>query len=169
MLKLFYQNNLKYDIINKFCYFSISKIPKLKKLILIFNSENFNSFLVKSILLKFICKKNVNSFKNLNKSNILVKIKKGHPIQYYMVLKNNCLENFLETLFKNPRHFSILVNSLSSLAIHIKNFYLFKKLEKLFNIINNLRNIKINLIFYNQRKQEIQYIVKNFKNLNYSI
>ena len=58
VLNNFYQNHLKFDIINKFNYFLLLKIPQIKKIILTVDFKNFHFLSINILLLKFICKKN---------------------------------------------------------------------------------------------------------------
>ena len=80
IFKYYYNNVIKYDVINKFYYKKYKQIPKIIKIVLSFNCKNLN---IKQLLNSLIALELISAKKGFilvsKKSNILLKIKKGNP------------------------------------------------------------------------------------------
>lgn len=156
MFQKFFYNHLKMDIINKFNYPLFLKIPRLKKIILVFNTSNFNLLLLNLMLLKLTFNQ---------KTNLIIKTKKGKLTGCRIFLKSNSIEYFLKTLLKKIQIFSISTTNLLVLCLHVYNFSLTTKLKNFYNVFTELNKLNIFFIFNNKKKQEIKYVIKNLKNL----
>ena len=77
IFKYYYNNVIKYDVINKFYYKKYKQIPKIIKIVLSFNCKNLN---IKQLLNSLIALELISAKKGFilvsKKSNILLKIKK---------------------------------------------------------------------------------------------
>ena len=87
-LEKYYNKFIKYDLILKFNYKNIKKIPKIKSIILNFGCKTSDlkklslSFLILQLITKKQCKLNFSK-----KSNIFLKIRKGQPVGCQIILK----------------------------------------------------------------------------------
>ena len=81
MLERYYNCIIKFDLINKYSYVSLKKIPKVEKIIFNFGCKNHNFFEISSTLLflELISQKQ-SSVTKAKKSNVLLKIRKATGI-----------------------------------------------------------------------------------------
>lgn len=102
-LEKYYFRTLKYDLINKFRYKSIQRLPKLKKIILNIGCTKADTKQLSASLLALELITNQKSLlTKRKKSNILLRIRKGHPTGCKLTLrKHNLLSFFEKTLFKS--------------------------------------------------------------------
>jgi large subunit ribosomal protein L5 len=137
-LRQYYNNVIKYNLITKYNFNNIFKIPKIEKIIL--NIGFKNSAINKKkiipiiLLLKLIINQTVLLTKS-KKNKIVFKIKKGTITGCKITLRNQNLYEFLEKFiifilpnFKNP----IKINKNNILTFQIKNILNFFELEKEF-------------------------------------
>ena len=78
--KNYYNNVIKYDLINKFYYTNHKQIPQIINIILNFNCKNLN---VKNLVSSLVALELITMKKGIvltsKKSNIVLKIRKGNP------------------------------------------------------------------------------------------
>jgi len=141
----YFNNIVKYDLINKFQYKKINIIPKIKTVILKFKckTNDFKELITVFSFLEFITTRN-GMITIPKKPNIVLKIKKNVPIGCKVFLKkkliflfflNTICKKFLETKnskkFKHKKNFSFisfeLKNNLTFLELQT-NYFLFNKL-----------------------------------------
>ena len=165
---LFSNKALKNELINKFSYLNLAKLPKIKKIILTFK---LNVFSLKMLAVHFLILQNIVEAKKgtiikARKANILIKIKKGNPVGCKISLTNNkkiflFLNKFLNELFV-----------LGSLKYNLKNNYFSTRLDDIFlvskeNFFNNLTGVtkqKLSVTVYcSGKSSEIAY---TFRNMN---
>jgi len=152
MFKNFCQNHLRFDSINRFYFFDLRKIPKVKKIILLFNSEYFNILSVNLLLLRIICKQHVN-----------IKLKSGKPFFVRIVLKNKLMEKLFKILTNSYFPFTNKSNRFSVNLFFVKNYTLFYKFNQFFKIVGGFDKITILVVICNYNFKQINYINKNFK------
>jgi large subunit ribosomal protein L5 len=171
----YYNNIIKKDLINRFNYKSIKKIPKLEKIVLNFGCKSFElKKLASSILsLQLITtKKGVLTVSK--KPNLLLKIRKGNPVGCKLLLTKNLMYVFFTRLIteifpriKNKKlikkHFFI-----NSLTYNIENVLLFKELEKNYLLFNDIKNFQVTFVTNTKTKEELYFLLDSFKILGSS-
>lgn len=169
-LKYFYNTTLKYDLINKFNYKTTKNLPKIKKIILNYNCKNTK---LKNLASSFLALELISSKKGkltlTQKSNILLKLRKGNPVGCKVILKNKQMFNFLEQnlneiLFKEKK--SLKFNKKQTLkknffSYEIYNKFNFFQLEKQYYLFNELEKLHINIVF--NLNKELLFILKSLK------
>lgn len=169
-LEDFYTKNLKFDLINKFFYKNVKKLPKLKKIVLNFGCKttNIKTIATNLLALEFICGKN-GSLRTAKQPNLVLKIKKGNPTGCILTLNNNSKINFIakiltETLTKIKQLDGLKLKSEKScLSYTIKNSFNFTCLEDHYYLFNNLSNLNITIITDCSRKEETLFILKSLQ------
>ena len=96
LINYYYNNIVKYDLINKFYYKNIKQLPSILKIILNFNFKKQN---IKNLMSSLIALELISSqkpiFTKSKISNITLKIRKGQPVGCKITLrKQNSLINF---------------------------------------------------------------------------
>ena len=76
------------------------------------------------------------------------------------------MERFFNILIVEVLPFISKSFDFTIIFFNIKNLFLFKKLEKFFNVLNKLNKIQIAIIYNNNDFKETQYINQNFKMFN---
>jgi len=167
------QTVINYDFINIFSFKELTQIPKLKKIVLNFGYQksNFKSFLYSMLALEFISLKKG----KLTKSrylNICLKIKKGNPVGYKVILEKNAMNSFFIKLgtsifskIKYSQTPKIQWNAklLKAISFQIKNPLLFKELESQFPIFKNLKRLDVTLITTCRSQKELCFYSKSTK------
>lgn len=169
-LEDFYTKNLKYDLINKFFYTDVKKLPKLKKIVLNFGCKttNIKTIATNLLALELICGKK-GSLKTAKQPNLVLKIKKGNPTGCILTLSNNSKINFIakilfETLTKIKQFDGLKLKSKNNcLSYSIKNSFNFSCLEDHYYIFNNLSNLNITFITNSRKKKETLFILKSLQ------
>lgn len=151
MINCFYTNILKFDLINKFNYYSLFKIPKIIKFNLIFKSKNFKNLLISLVILKIISNKN---------SKFLLSFKKGIFMNSKVFFKYKLLNKVFKIIIVE---FLPFVSFSDFHFFYIDNLVLFEKLKKLITINKISAKMKIIIILNNKIKQEFSFITKNLK------
>lgn len=122
-LEHYYEKIIKQDLINKFNYKTINKLPKIKKIILNFGCQNFSIQKIAKTLLAMELITNKKSIITVaQNSNILLKIQKGYPAGCKIVLTKNNMYKFLAKLLIE---ISPKIKDFSNLKINIKKYIFF--------------------------------------------
>nr|YP_009495528.1 ribosomal protein L5 [Psammoneis japonica]AWQ64258.1 ribosomal protein L5 [Psammoneis japonica] len=169
----YYENIIKYDLINKFHYQNIKELPKLKKIVLNFGCKNSDLKNIASVLLALELiatqRGRITTSKNVN---ILLKIRKGNPVGCKLVLKKTLMYSFFSKLicqvflkFKNFSGFNIKYESLNSKAISCKleNSLIFSELEQNYYLFNQLPILNITLVTNTINPKEFLFLLNAFK------
>ncbi len=162
LLKYFYRDQLRLDIMNKFNYFLLLKIPQIKKIIILFKFADFKSFFLNVLVIKFIGVSNYYVTSKYRRFSLLLKLKNGKPVRFKVTLKNILMEKFFIVLVKEifpyvrPLNFNIFNFS-------VPNYFLFKKLSKFFRILDLLTALQIVIVFNSNSLNENLYIKRNLK------
>lgn len=166
----YYNNIIKYDLVNKFSYKNLKTIPELKKIVLTFNCKNFEIKQLSSALLalKFITNKN-GKLTVSKKPNILLKIRKGNPVGCKIILTKLNMYIFMEKLYKEilPK-FKHKINikqnqNLNAITFNISNPLIFKELEKNYFLFNSLKNLQITILFNSINNKELLFLLNSIK------
>lgn len=172
-LDYYYRNIVKYDLLNKFQYNTLKKIPKIKKIILNFGCKNSDLKQLSTALLALELVSSQKGMLTVSKnSNILLKIRKGSPVGCKVILQKNSMYNFFAKLLIEilPRlkNFSSLIlktKKLKNAAISYKiaNTLIFFELEHNYYLFNNLPNLNITIVTNSSTREELVFLLNSFK------
>ena len=94
-LNYFYNKNLKLDLINKFFYTDLKKLPKLKKIIVNFQCETTELKSIASSLLALeLITKQKGILTKAKQPNLFLKIRKGNPKGCKLFIKKTSMLKF---------------------------------------------------------------------------
>jgi large subunit ribosomal protein L5 len=169
----YYNNILKYDLINKFQYTKLKKIPKIHKIILNirFKKSTVKQLSATLLALELITNKK-GKFVTAKKPNLFLKIRKGFPIGCKITLTKKLMYNFLTKLITEifPKFkASLQINKKKTkydyiISYHLKNNLLFVELEQNYNFFYNiLTDLKITILSYKTSQNEFLYLINSFK------
>jgi large subunit ribosomal protein L5 len=136
-LEYYYNNIIKKDLINRFNYKSIKKIPKLKKIVVNFGCKSFDlkKLASSSLSLQLITTKG-GVLSVSKKPNLLLKIRKGNPVGCKLFLTKYLMYEFfaklIQDIFPRIKNKKQIKNFFfaGSFTYNIENALLFKELEK---------------------------------------
>lgn len=173
ILKNYYKDIIRNDLINKFSYNRLDEIPQVKKIILNFGCKNSD---IKNIALALLSLELITTKQGFltkaKRSNITLKIRKGDPVGCSIILRNFDMYTFLfkllSEIFPNLKSFRrINVSkklSRDSFSFTLKDFINFKELEKQFYLFTNLPPLNVTLIITNiKTEKELLYLLHSFK------
>nr|YP_010131935.1 ribosomal protein L5 [Odontella regia]QQD79314.1 ribosomal protein L5 [Odontella regia] len=169
----FIKNNCKYDIINKFYYNTLNKLPKVSKICLnikLQDSQMF-TFITSLIALELVTsqKSTISSFK---KPKLRLNIKDGILTSCMVTLRKHLMYSFLKKLI-----YEILPQSQEFNGINLKSSYTssrsvtlklnqmidISELEPHFLLFKNLPCLNITIVMNDSKMFELNYIFKVFK------
>ena len=138
-LKKYYENTIKYDLIQRFKYKSSKDVPKLKSIILNIGckTSDFKKLTLSFLSLQLLTKKKGKILIS-KKPNILLKIRKGDPVGCEIILKKR-------KMFK-------MLSYVIYIILNFKQNY-FKKIEQTKSItfcLSTKCNIMVYLYIYNK-------------------
>jgi large subunit ribosomal protein L5 len=173
LLEYYYKKIIIYDLINKFSYKNLKKIPKLKRIVLNFGCRNSEIKILAASLvsLELIAVNNNITLTKSKKANIFIKIRSGHPIGCKVVLKGKKMYNFffkfISDILPSLKEFKGIIlnkkNSFESFSFTLKELIVFKELETNFYLFNNLPPLNINIITNTKTKKELVFLINSFK------
>ena len=171
-LKNYYKKVIRYDLINKFFYHSLGDIPELKKIILNFGCK---SFVIKNIAASLVALELITTKQGTvtkaKRPNILLKVRKGHPVGCIVVLTKIKMYDFflklLTQVFPNLKDFKGVKISKrlknKSFSLTLIDLINFKELEKQFYLFTNLPPLNIILVTNARSQKELIYLLNSFK------
>lgn len=171
-LENYYKKVIRYDLINKFYYNKIKKIPKLKKIILNFGYKKSEMKLIAPALFALeILSLRRGSLTTSKRANILLKIRKGSIVGCVVVLKKDEMYYFflklLIDVFPNLKDFKGFIFSKnlknSSFSFTLKDLINFKDLERQFYLFTNLPSLNIVIITNSTTAKELNYLLNSYK------
>lgn len=171
-LEHFYFKTLKYDLINKFVYHNTNNLPKLKKIILNFGSKTADIKELASSLLAFELIANQKGvLTTTNKSNILLKIRKGNPTGCKLTLqKYNLFNLFRKTIievFPKLKNFNGFTQNQrikkNVFSYEIHDTFSFSELEGHYYLFNNLPKLDITIVTTTKNKEELIFILRSLQ------
>jgi large subunit ribosomal protein L5 len=159
VLKYYYQNIVKQDLMTKFNYENSLEIPALKKIVIHFGVSHST---LRSLLPSLAALQLVSSQKPYmvaSKTNIRLKVKGGVAIGCKIDLRGKEKDLFLEKLIvyilprlKNFRY----VVAETNVYFKVDNLFLFKELEKEYDYFQDLSKLNVNLNFKAKSSQEVK-------------
>lgn len=171
-LENYYKKVIRYDLINKFSYNNLDDIPELKKITLNFGCKSFE---IKNIaaslsVLELITAKQ-GTVTKARRPNILLKVRKGHPVGCVVVLTKSQMYDFflklLTQVFPNLKDFKGVKISKKlknkSFSLTLTDLINFRELEKQFYLFTNLPPLNVILITNARNKKELLYLLHSFK------
>ena len=172
LLENYYKKVIRHDLINKFSYHNLSDIPELKKIILNFGCK---SFVIKDIAaslsaLELISTKQ-GTVTKAKRPNILLKVRKGHPVGCVVILTKVKMYNFffklLTQVFPNLKDFRGMKFSKriknKSFSLTLTDLINFEELEKQFYLFTNLPPLNVIIITNAKNQKELLYLLHSFK------
>ena len=180
-IKNYTKNFVKYDLLLKFNdYKKISKIPKLKKIIL---SYEFKKYDFKLLLSTIVALELISSQKSIiiksKISNITLKIRKGNPIGCKVTLRKHLMNSFFfrllnELLLKIQKielNLSTIESNLitsennksKTFSFKVKKGLIFTELEYNYQIFKFLPDLNINIVTDAKNYNELFMILKLYK------
>lgn len=177
-IKNYYKNVIKYDLINKFFYEKTIEIPRLHKVSITFSCKTGDlKEIASSFLALELIARQKPKITTIKKSNLLLKLRNGHPIGCKVTLRKNKMLNFVAKVLidilprlKNFQGFDLKkihkTNS-SIFSFKLNEMFSFPELENHFYLFNNLTSININIILKSSIKQELTFVLESIKLLTH--
>lgn len=164
--KQYTENVVKYDLINKFQYKLITKIPTLHFITLSFKLKRWNiKLLISSLAALELITLQKSTLTKSNVSNISFKIRKGQPIGCKVTLRKIKMNSFLfKILNKNLTKLTFKNTEKNNLfSIKINNILIFKELEQNYQFFKNLTYLNINIKTENCTFKEFVFLINSYK------
>nr|YP_010133814.1 ribosomal protein L5 [Fistulifera saprophila]QWM93304.1 ribosomal protein L5 [Fistulifera saprophila] len=171
-IEKFYSKTLKYDLINKFLYKNTKTIPQIEKIILNFGckTSDLKALSTSALALELIT--NQKGTLTLTKhNNVLLKIRKGHPVGCKVTLRKKksfaFLTKMLIDIFPKLKNFEGLKTSKKMkeniFSYELADTFSFQELEENYYLFNNLRNLHVTIVTTSKKKEELQFIFNSLK------
>lgn len=163
---------MKFDLINKFYYTNLKKLPDLKRIVLNFSCKTVE---LKTIVTHLLALKLITRQKGTitisKHSNLLLKIRKGNPTGCRVTLRKTSLMNFL---CKNLNEILPKIKNFNKIKVHqkveknafsfsIKDTLNFPELAEHYYLFNNLSNLNLSFITNAKTKKEMLFVLKSFQ------
>lgn len=160
MIKSYYQNIIKQDLMTKFNYVNVLEIPTLKKIVIHFGvSHSTLRHLLPSLAALLLVSSQTPFMVASKKTNIRLKVKGGVAIGCKIDLHGKEKDLFLEKLliYVLPRlkNFRYVVAD-TNVFFKIDNLFLFKELEKEYDFFQDLAKLNVNLNFQAENSEEVK-------------
>jgi large subunit ribosomal protein L5 len=166
LIKQHYNNIIKYDIINKYCFNNTFLIPKLTKITLSFNFKKYSkkNFIGCLILLEMLTGNSGYIIKS-KKNNVVLKIKKGAPIGCMVVLKKKPLELFLEKFLynylPNIQNKNIIVKSKNFFSFLIPKTFLINEFNEFYLYFKDVPNLNLTFTANSKSTNELIFLINS--------
>jgi len=166
--KNYFNNIINYDLLIKFNYKSIKKLPSIKKLVLTIYSKNFSKLLSSSLLLELITSSK-SALVFSKKPNVVLKVQAGVPVGCKVTLRKNKMFYFLSglLLFSIPKGSNLTSNmnkkNYNSFSFTLNNIFIFHIAEKNYNFFKDLDFINISLVTNSYNINELFLIIRSLK------
>ena len=170
--EFYYENIIKYDLINKFKYKDISKLPQLRAIVLNFGCKHLSfKFLLTNLLALELITSKKGVFTVSNKTNLIFKIKKGSVVGCKLVLRKKTMYIFLAKLLndilpksKNFTGFVLKSNKQTkSVSYKLQNPLFFLELESNYYLFNKLPELDITFLTDSVSTDELMFLLNSFK------
>jgi large subunit ribosomal protein L5 len=169
----YYENIVKYDLLNKFQYKNVNQIPKFKKVILNFGCKksDFKSLLCSLMALELITTQKA-MFTYSSVPDVSFKVKKGNPVGCKITLRKTLMYVFFTRLvseifpkLKQFNGFKIKnINSeIKTISFKFKSSLIFPELENQYQYFNKLPCLNITIITNVTKLDELCFLLKSFK------
>ena len=171
-LSYFYKKTLKFDLINKFYYTDLKKLPKLKKIVLNFSCKTTELKPLATNLLALELITNQKGIITVSKRpNLFLKIRKGNPAGCKLTLKKTAMltfyyKSFVEIFPKIKNFDGITINQKiekTAFSFLIKETLNFSELSEHYYLFNNLANLSLSFVTTVKSKEEILFLLKSLQ------
>ena len=170
-IKSYFNSVVKYDLINKFYYTILDKIPEVHKIIVAFRLKGLN---VKQLSATLLALELITSKKGrfivARKGNLFLKIRKGFPTGCKVILQKKemyvHLSKLIDEMFSKTKT-SLKINKTKRSNIifyKLNDSPLFIEIEHNYNLFNSiLTNITITVIGKKVSQKGFFYLIESFK------
>lgn len=171
-LEKFYNQTLKYELINKFKYSNIKNLPKIKKVILNFSCKTADiRQLASSLLAIELITSQQGKLTKTNYPQILFKIRKGNPTGCKVILRKFNMLNYMSKILieivpriKNFNGFQLNKNSQkNTFSYQLTENFSFSELENNYSLFKNLSKLNVTIITNSSDKIELLYLLKTYQ------
>ena len=171
-LSYFYNKNLKFDLINKFNYTNLKKLPKLKKIVLNFSCKTTELKTLATHLLALELITNQKGILTISKQpNLLLKLRRGNPTGCKLTLKKAFIFSFLSKnlteIFPKTKNFTGITISQkiekTAISFVIKEALNFSELTEQYYLFNNLSSLNLSFIISVKTKNETLFLLKSLQ------
>ena len=171
-LNYFYTKTLKFDLINKFYYNNLKKLPRLKEIILNFSCKTTE---LKPLATNLLALELVTRQKGVitisKRPNLFLKIRKGSPAGCKVTLKKTSMftfysKSFIEILPKIKNFDGITFNQKiekTAFSFLIKETLNFSELTEHYYLFNNLTNLNLSFVLDVKTKEEMIFLLKSLQ------
>ena len=171
-LNYFCTKTLKFDLINKFYYTNLKKLPNLKQIVLNFSCKTTE---LKTLATHLIALELITNQKGIatvsKRPNLLLKIRKGNPTGCKVTLRKTSMRNFLsksfnETFPKIKNFNGIIVHQTvekNAFSFSVKNTLAFSELAEHYYLFNNLSNLNLSFVTQTETKKEMLFFLKSLQ------
>ena len=168
----FYTKTLKLDLINKFYYTDLKKLPNLKQIILNFSCKTIELKALATHLLALELITHQKGIITVSKHpNILLKIRKGNPTGCKITLRRISMMEFLSKnlneIFPKTKNFrGIKVHKKiekTAFSFSVNNVLAFPELAKHYYLFTNLSNLNISFVTNGRTKKEMLFLLKSLQ------
>ena len=162
-------NIVKYDLINKFRYKAIKKIPKITSAVLRFRlKHNDMKYLIAALAALELITSQKGVLIKSKVPNVTLKLRKGQPIGCKVTIRKNTLFSFITNLYsnistkkKNVKKKADFKNK--TISFKIQNVLLFSHLESNYQFFKNLSRFDISLMTTANDFDDYVYLLKAYK------
>lgn len=168
----FCTKTLKFDLINKFYYTDLKKLPNLKQIVLNFSCKTTE---LKTLATHLIALELITNQKGITtvsrRPNLLLKLRKGNPSGCKVTLRKTLMINFLSKSFNEtfPK-----VKNFSGMMIHqkveknafsfsVKDTLAFSELAEHYYLFNNLSNLSLSFLTQVNTREEMLFFLKSLQ------
>lgn len=168
----FYYKNLKFDLINKFHYSNLKKLPKLKKIVLNSSCKSTELKTLSRGLLSLEIITNQRGMLTISKRpNLSLKIRKGSPTGCKLTLSKSTMLDFIckisNEVFPKAKNFDgILIHKKvekRACSFILKDILNFTELSENYYLFNNLSSFSLSFITEVNCKEEMLFILKSLQ------
>jgi large subunit ribosomal protein L5 len=169
----YYENIVKYDLLNKFQYKNVNQVPRFNKITLNFGCKKFElKFLGPTLMALELITSQKSIFTSSSVSNISLKIKKGNPVGCKVTLKKTLMYTILikliNEIFPKLKQFdgfkcSNVKSNVKTISFKLKNNLIFSELENHYQYFNKLPYLNITITTNTNNFHELLFLLKSFK------
>lgn len=169
-IKNYYDNIVKYDIINKFNYSNKKSCFRVTKIVLsfIYNTISIKK-LISSLLIFELMLNGKGDILKSSKPQIILKIQKGSPIGCKIILKEKLIDFFIFSYITDP-----FLNNSKNKSLKFKensNFFsvtigkqkFLEKFNNLYVFVKDLSLLNVTFVLNSKTKDELNFLLKSFK------
>lgn len=167
----YYENIVKYDLLNKFQYKNVNQIPEFNKIILNFGCKKSDLKLLGPTLIALeLITSQKGMLTNSNVPNVSLKIKKGNPVGCKITIRRISMYTFLVKLIneifpklKQFYGFKLSNSNIKTISFKLKNNLIFSELENHYQYFNKLPHLNITISTSSNDFNELFFLLKSLK------